>query len=117
MSTTLDQVVQDLRSRPVYLTPAQLARQIPSSKGDKPVHPATVLRWRSKGVTLSDGSRVYLEGVRFPSGWKFTREALDAFLRAITEDRAGVAPAPIRTATQARHAATAAERELVRAGF
>lgn len=115
-STTLGCEVRPLGAQPVYFSPSQVARMLPSSKGDKPVHPATVLRWRSRGVPLSDGTRVYLEGVRYPSGWKFTREALDAFLAAITEDRGGLAAAPARTTTQQRRASIAAERELARVG-
>jgi hypothetical protein len=57
--------------------------------------PSAVIRWIQKGTLLSDGSRVRLEAIATPGGWRVSSEALDAFLAAVTTDRAGDAtPAP-----------------------
>jgi hypothetical protein len=58
-------------------------------------HPATFWRWIVKGVSLRDGTRIKLPGVKSPGGWLVTPEALAAFLAALTADRLNEpAPAP-----------------------
>jgi hypothetical protein len=82
-----------------YLTLPQAARLMPSTKGDRPVHPITVGKWITRGAR-SGKRRVYLEGRRFPGGWKVTPEAIERFVdeltRAALESR-GVEPSPSKT--------------------
>jgi hypothetical protein len=80
-------------SRPTYRTPAAVARAVPSSRIDGGTHPATVVRWITRGVKLRSGATVHLAAVRTPGGWLVSDDALDHFLATLTADRTG-APAP-----------------------
>ena len=79
----------------IYRSLSQVARRLPPNRGNKPVHPATLTRWILEGVVLSDGSRIKLRAVRFPSAWLTTDTWVEDFLEAITADRMGEKPAPI----------------------
>jgi hypothetical protein len=48
----------------------QIAKLIEPSRNGKPVHVATLGRWRDPGVRAKDGSRIRLRAVRFPAGWR-----------------------------------------------
>src|SRR5262245_330663 len=63
--------------------------------------PSAVVRWIQKGTLLADGTRLKLEAIATPGGWRVSREALDAFLEAVTADRAGK-PQPAPTTKPAR---------------
>jgi hypothetical protein len=68
---------------------AVAARLIPSVRGEKHVHPATLTRWILRGIRLRDGAILKLVAQRFPGGWVTTREDLDAFVGRLTRDRCG----------------------------
>ncbi len=50
----------------------------------------TVTRHITHGVRSKNGGRIHLRAIRTPAGWRVSREAIDAFFKALTEDR-GVA--------------------------
>jgi hypothetical protein len=99
---------------PKHFSLQQAARLFRSSRVDRdgneiPTHPATVSRWITTGVKAADGTRVRLEAVRSPSGWKVSRDAVDAFLARLTAlalgdeaESAESADAPVSAARQ-RH--------------
>jgi hypothetical protein len=106
----------------VYRSLRQIARRFPPNKADKAVHPATLTRWILKGIPLSDGSRVKLEAVRFPAGWRSTDEWVDDFLEALTAARteskltSGQTGA-VRSPAKRQRDYSRAKRELKAAGF
>jgi hypothetical protein len=69
-------------------------------------HPSACVRWIQKGSLLSSGSRLRLEALATPGGWRIRRSSLDAFLAALTDDRTSkpsAAPkAPAKSARIAR---------------
>ena len=73
----------------VYLSLAEIAKRIPSSKDGRPVHTSTVSRWITKGARANSGSFVKLGAKRFPGGWKVTDEALEEFLERLTAQSLG----------------------------
>ncbi len=87
------------------------------------VSPETVARWCNKGKLMLDGSRLLLEHTRLPKGIRITQAAVDAFLGAIANDRAGNMPVstakPCMSAVDARqHARNEWERaEMKRLGY
>jgi hypothetical protein len=72
-----------------YRSLAQIARRIPSTKGDRPVHPATLTRWILRGAKAPDGTVIKLEARKFPGGWKVTEEAVERFLDRLTQAALG----------------------------
>jgi hypothetical protein len=75
--------------------------------------PSACVRWIQKGSVLSNGARLRLEAIATPGGWRIRPSALDAFLAALTDDRAGKpAEAPNMSAKSPRvvemHSALAA---------
>jgi len=56
-------------------------------------HPSAVVRWIQRGTVLSDDTRLRLEAIATPGGWRVHRSALDAYLARLTADRKG-APIP-----------------------
>jgi hypothetical protein len=103
---SVDQWVDSLKA---YQNLSQVARHLSSSREGRPVHTATVTRWVIEGVRASDGSRIKLRAMRFPSGWRTTLEWVDDFIQAITADRTG---RPVTV--QGRRTATRRVRELDR---
>ena len=51
--------------------------------------PSACIRWIQKGSVLSNGSRLRLEAIAVRGGWRIRQSALEAFLSALTDDRAG----------------------------
>lgn len=74
-------------NEPTFLKVVDVARRLGNS-------PSAVTRWIMKGASLRDGSRVRLEAIRTPGGWRVTQEALDAFFATLTEDRLPQTPSP-----------------------
>ena len=62
------------------------ARGFPPHRQDKPVHPATIIRWITAGVKTKAGRVVRLEGVRCGSRWLTSRAAVERFMEAQTND-------------------------------
>ena len=61
------------------ITFSELARSLPRRRGDRPVHLATIHRWRSRGLK---GFR--LEGIRVGGAWHTSREAFRRFVDRLT---------------------------------
>jgi hypothetical protein len=80
------------RRRDPEMRLAEAARLIPSSRGDRQTHPATLTRWILRGVRLRNGQTLKLAARRYPGGWSVTRQALDDFVSALTADRCGAPP-------------------------
>ena len=77
------------------LTLAEACRLLPKTPS-----PATLWRWRTKGVVVN-GQRVQLECVRVGGAWHTTKKAFADFLRRQTEAATGreseTAERPVRT--------------------
>jgi hypothetical protein len=74
------------------LTTAERPRYYPIQEAAQtlyptPLHSATVTRHILQGVRLRDGSTARLKALRTPGGWVVTREAVNEFIEAITNDR------------------------------
>jgi hypothetical protein len=104
-----DPIGEVIDSLEAYRNLPQVASQISPGRQGRPVHISTLTRWVVKGVRASDGSRIRLRAVRFPSGWRTTLEWVHEFIQAITADRIGH-PVTVR----GRRAATRRDRELDR---
>ena len=102
-----------------YMSMTEAARLFPSSKGDLPTHPSTVSRWLTTGVKVADNRFIRLEAIRFPSGWKVTREAIDVFLSRLTVVAPGEAEEPAQAPTSRTRQAELdrVDRELDAAGI
>lgn len=61
------------------VTFADLARRLPRRRRNRPVHVATIHRWRSKGLR-----GVRLEAVRVGGAWHTTMEAFARFCERLT---------------------------------
>jgi hypothetical protein len=100
---------------PISLTAA--ARSVPSSRGGKPTHISTLLRWILSGVKAPSGEVVRLEAIRLGGKWITSREALQRFAERLTPILAGSPPPTPRTQTARLRAADRAARELERVGI
>jgi hypothetical protein len=99
---------------------ARITKLIEPSRSGKPVHVATIARWRDPGVRSRDGkTRIQLRCTRTPSGWRTSVQAVHEFFDALTADRTGQSvPAPTsRTPARRRRDHERAERELAAAGL
>ncbi len=65
-----------------FLTPTNIARSLQ-------LDPSAPVRWLRKGVLRPDGSRLRLQHICVPGGYRVKQEWLDAFLQALADDRAG----------------------------
>jgi hypothetical protein len=63
---------------------AAAAKRLPRTRGDRPTHPATLLRWAKRGALLPDGSYLRLKAYRTPGGWVTTETWLSEFIDALT---------------------------------
>ncbi len=70
-----------------WLQPCDVARQLGKS-------PSAIVRWCLKGACLRDGTRIRLQALRLPQGWRIAPDALEQFLGALTADACGQKPAP-----------------------
>ena len=64
------------------LTPQEAARSLPPLREGKAMHPATITRWITEGL-----SGVKLEAIRVGNRWLTSAEALQRFAEALTEAR------------------------------
>ncbi len=101
---------------------AQITKLIEPSRNGKPVHVATLGRWRDPGVRAKDGSMIRLRCVRFPSGWRTTIEWVNQFLDELTADRTDqgnpTPPSPLsQTPARRRREIERANRELAAIGI
>ena len=61
------------------VTFSELARSLPRRRGDRPVHVATIHRWRSRGL-----KGIRLEAIRIGGAWHSSREAFGRFADRLT---------------------------------
>ena len=61
------------------ITLGELARSLPRRRGDRPVHVATIHRWRSRGL-----QGIRLEGIRVGGAWHTSRVAFRRFADRLT---------------------------------
>jgi hypothetical protein len=66
-------------ARENIMTFEQAAARLP-----RPVHPASVHRWATRGIPGPDGTRIRLEAVKVGCRWATSVEALGRFLAATT---------------------------------
>lgn len=66
-------------TRETLITFSELARLLPRRRGDRPVHVATIHRWRSRGL-----KSICLEGVRVGGAWHTSWEAFRRFTDRLT---------------------------------
>jgi hypothetical protein len=71
------------------LTLSQLARPLPCRRNERPVHPATIHRWRHPGVR-----GVRLECVRIGGIWHTSMEAFQRFCNRLSVPDGTNEPAP-----------------------
>lgn len=62
------------------LTLREAAALPPFRRFGRPVHVATLWRWRSRGARAVDGSRVRLETLRLPDGVRTSVQAIERFI-------------------------------------
>jgi hypothetical protein len=79
-------------------------------------NPSAVVRWIQKGSLLSNETRLFLEALATPGGWRVRRSALDAYLARLTADRTGK-PAPASTPARQTARTERLDAELAAAGF
>jgi hypothetical protein len=122
-AASLDYTINEITPKPViYRTLSHVARRFPPNKGNRPVHPSSLTRWILDGIRLSDGSRIRLRGVRFPSGWRNTDEWIEDFLESLTAARtcsrlmAG-RTGSLRSPARRQREHLRAKRELKTSGF
>ena len=66
---------------------AEAARRLPALRGGKPVHPATVWRWATRGVRGRDGTVVRLQMIKLGGTCCTSDAALARFFRALSAER------------------------------
>lgn len=74
---------------------AQAARELPSLRAGRPVHPTCVWRWSKYGVK-TPGGRIRLEVTAVAGRVATTRQAVARFLSAVAAAKAGT-PVPATT--------------------
>jgi hypothetical protein len=93
------------------------ARRLPPLRGNRPINPATVLRWILSGIRGPGGGRVRLEAVRLGGRWVTTVEALERFTATLSAVPCAEAAAAPRTPGQRRRASERAAAELEKLGI
>lgn len=96
------------------MTLTQLAKWLPRRRGNRPVHPSTLHRWRSPGV-----HGVRLDCIRIGGAWHSSIEALQRFAERLSLEASPTNP-PAQTqngapATDCKHQEDV-ERELEERG-
>lgn len=76
-------------------------------------HPTTPLRWHKRGHRRADGTRVFLEAIRFGGKWLTSRAAIIRFISA--QQEGGAAPS-VRSPAERQRAADNARRDLKATG-
>jgi len=94
---------------------AAAARLLPG-EGGRSISPATVYRWGTRGLPLTDGRILRLKLWRIGRKWATTRGALAEFIAAQQPDESLQAAEYLRTSSQRQRANDAAERKLAAAG-
>jgi hypothetical protein len=98
----------------------EAAKLPPSYREGKPTHVSTIHRWITRGVRLTSGEVVRLEGARLGGRWITSVQAMERFMARLTAGALGDATtnAPIiRTTRQRRRELDRVDRELAEAGF
>jgi hypothetical protein len=84
------------------LAPVDIARIVQVSS-------SAPLRWLTRGVLLSDGSRLKLKSIRLPGSYRVKPVWLDAFLERLAEDRIGDAAEAAKPASSSSVARMSAD--------
>jgi hypothetical protein len=100
----------------------EASRLYPSFRNGRPTHISTPLRHITRGVRLSNGQVVRLEGARLGGRWITTIEAVERFMQRLTAGAVGSAhdsQASTTTVTtrRRRQELDRVDRELSEAGF
>ena len=100
----------------------ETAKLYPSFRNGRPTHISTPLRHITKGVRLSNGEVIRLEGARLGGRWITTVEAVERFMQRLTAGALGTAhdsQASTTTGTtqKRRQELDRVDRELSEAGF
>jgi hypothetical protein len=93
---------------------AQLARQLPPNRPNRPVSPSTLWRWATVGCRTKDGRVVRLETVKLGGRSLSSDEALQRFADALTGESPEVQV--VRTPTRRQRDSEAAVKRLETAG-
>ena len=94
---------------------AELARQLPGSRGKSRMHPATLFRWAAHGVRLPNGETLFLESVRLGNRFISSLPALSRFCEKLAAARqASPLATPAPQAASVDHAAARAAGERLR---
>lgn len=84
---------------------AEVVGELRSVHSGKTLDRGTVSRWIRTGVVLrGTGERYRLRAKKLPGGWITTRQALNEFIRVITEDRLGPGDGATRDEATTRYA-------------
>jgi hypothetical protein len=104
----------DLGELRQYKSFAAIAAALPPGRRGRPVHPSTISRWRTYGVTSKSGTKIKLRALKLPSGWVSTMAWLEEFIDEVTRDRDGeLMPSSMpRTPAHRRREIERANREL-----
>jgi hypothetical protein len=69
------------------ITLPEAARMLPPLRRGRPVTSSAVWKWASKGLRLSDGTRLKLEVLKIGSRWLTSKEAVFRLCQRQTADR------------------------------
>ena len=91
------------------VTLSQLAKRLPCRRSERPVHPATIHRWRNPGVR-----GVRLDCVRIGGIWHTSLEAYQRWVERLTaaEPHSDTTPASAQTSPHHTAHADAVEKQL-----
>jgi hypothetical protein len=67
---------------------AEAARRLPPLRQGRPVNPATLWRWATRGVRARDGTLIRLEALKIGGTCCTSDEALARFFRVLSTDPA-----------------------------
>jgi hypothetical protein len=85
-------------------------RLVPSTRGDKPTHVSTMIRWIKLGTRSYSGRRVRLQACRAGGRWVTTRTWLSDFFAALTPKFEAVPPPPRSPGKRAKASERAAAK-------
>jgi hypothetical protein len=103
----------DLNSETLIdLTTACRHPALRNKRTGRPCHVAQIYRHIQRGARAANGDRVQLESIKAPSGWCTSNEAIERFIRTLTDP-----DLPLPTSRQRKRQQAAAEKELAAAGF
>lgn len=97
----------------VYVPLSRVRTRLPGSGTEHP-HPATLVRWVTRGIEVPSGERIKLRAVRVGNRWMTTDRWFDDFVGAMTSAHQPDGDTP-RTEAQRRRVSAQAQREVAEA--